>query len=135
MVFQSNTPIIHKVYFTQFNLVKQYFSYFISPDHLDNVKRGGHLTSLSINESLLPKNFLLLVPEPKNYFQPYMRNASKLYTKKKSEKCSLAIMVIMMVLQGKSLGLRLQRNLQFQSLSTGRLFLLHITQKGYNKQQ
>ena len=60
MVFQSDTPMIHKVYFIQFNLVKQYFSYFISPDHLDNVKRGSHLTSLSINESLLPKKLFFV---------------------------------------------------------------------------
>ena len=38
LVFQSDTPIIHKVYYKQVSLVKEFYSYFVNPSVLEKCK-------------------------------------------------------------------------------------------------
>ena len=60
LVFQSDKPLIHKVYHEQVILVKEFFSYFIDPDALSKCKTGALLLKLDIEKNFLPVDLMFI---------------------------------------------------------------------------
>ena len=69
MVFQSETPIIHKVYLQQISIVKKFLSYFVKPEDLAKCKKGKHFLKLDLKNSLLPKDLLFVGFKAKKLIQ------------------------------------------------------------------
>ena len=61
MCFQSSKPLIHKVYYRQIELLKQFLSYFMKPSVLSNCTTGKKLLKLKISESNLLNESMLFV--------------------------------------------------------------------------
>ena len=56
MMFQGDSPLIHKVYYQQVNLVKEFYSYFVKPSVVAKCKKGKRLLKLDLSEkNLFPK--------------------------------------------------------------------------------
>ena len=61
MLFQSEKPLIHKVYYKQVSCVRTFFSYFVKPDVLVKCKKGQQLLDLELKkENLLPKELIFI---------------------------------------------------------------------------
>ena len=61
MLFQQEKPLIHKIYFEQVSIIKNFLSYFVKPDVLVACKTGKQLKKCNLSpNSLLPKNLLLI---------------------------------------------------------------------------
>ena len=61
MMFQGDSPLIHKVYYQQVNLMEEFFSYFVKPSVAAKCKKGKHLLKLDLSETnILPKNLLFI---------------------------------------------------------------------------
>ena len=61
MKFQGDSPLIHKVYYQQVNLVKKFYSYFVKPSVVAKCKKGKHLLKLDLNdENILPEKLLFI---------------------------------------------------------------------------
>ena len=61
LVFQSDTPIIHKVYYKQVSLVKEFYSYFVNPSVLEKCKTAKQLLALDLKkENLLPSDLMFV---------------------------------------------------------------------------
>ena len=61
MLFQSDRPLIHKIYYKQVEIVRTFFSYFVKPDVLVNCKTGPQLIGLELKpEHLLPKELMFV---------------------------------------------------------------------------
>ena len=60
LLFQSDKPLIHKVYHKQVALVKQFFSYFIKPDALERCKKGQDFLLLDLKKNLLPFDLMFI---------------------------------------------------------------------------
>ena len=61
MLFQQEKPLIHKIYFEQVSIIKNFLSYFVKPDVLVACKTGKQLKKCNLSpNSLLPKNLLLV---------------------------------------------------------------------------
>ena len=60
LLFQSDKPLIHKVYHKQVSLVKEFFSYFIDPDALSKCKTGALLLKFDIEKNLLPVDLMFI---------------------------------------------------------------------------
>ena len=61
MMFQGDSPLIHKVYYQQVNLVKEFFSYFVKPSVVAKCKKGKHLLKLDLSEkNILPKKLIFI---------------------------------------------------------------------------
>ena len=60
LLFQSDKPLIHKVYHKQVSLVKEFFSYFIDPGALSKCKTGALLLKLDIKKNLLPVDLMFI---------------------------------------------------------------------------
>ena len=57
--FQSDKPLIDKVYHMQMDCVKRFFSNFIKPNMFAKCKTGSHFLHLDLNEgNLLPKKLI-----------------------------------------------------------------------------
>ena len=50
MMFQGDSPLIHKVYYQQMNLVKEFYSYFVKPSVVAKCKKRKHLLKLGLSE-------------------------------------------------------------------------------------
>ena len=56
MLFQQEKPLIHKIYFEQVSIIKNFLSYFVKPDVLVACKTGKQLKKCNLSpNSLLPK--------------------------------------------------------------------------------
>lgn len=61
MLFQSEKPLIHKIYYKQIECIKTFFSYFVKPDVLVKCKTGTQLLHLDLKkENLLPKELIFI---------------------------------------------------------------------------
>ena len=61
MLFQSEKPLIHKVYYKQVDAMRTFFSYFVKPDVLATCKNGKQLLNLKLKEeNLLPKELIFI---------------------------------------------------------------------------
>ena len=61
MRFEGDSPLIHKAYYQQVNLVKEFYSYFVKPSVVAKCKKGTHLLKLDLSEkNLLPKKLLFI---------------------------------------------------------------------------
>ena len=61
MLFQQEKRLIHKIYFEQVSIIKNFLSYFVKPDVLVACKTGKQLKKCNLSpNSLLPKNLLLV---------------------------------------------------------------------------
>ena len=66
LLFQSDLPLIHKVYPKQISLVMEFYSYFVKPDVLENHKKGKDLLTLDLKkENLLPRDLIFIGLEAK----------------------------------------------------------------------
>ena len=60
-MFPGDSPLIHKVYYEQVNLVKEFYSYFVKPSVVATCKKGKHLLKLDLSEkNVLPKKLLFI---------------------------------------------------------------------------
>ena len=61
MMFQGDSCLIHKVYYQQVNLAKEFYSYFVKPSVVAKCKKGKHLPKLDLSEkNILPKKLLFI---------------------------------------------------------------------------
>ena len=61
VMFQQEKPLIHKIYFEQVSIIKNFLSYFVKPDVLVACKTRKQLKKCNLSpNSLLPKNLLLV---------------------------------------------------------------------------
>ena len=50
MRFECDSPLIHKAYYQQVNLVKEFYFYFVKPSVVAKCKKGTHLLKVDLNE-------------------------------------------------------------------------------------
>lgn len=61
MSFQSDKPMIHKIYYQQLNLVNKFYSHFVKPGVLAKCKKGKQFLNLDLSEkNILPKKLLFI---------------------------------------------------------------------------
>ena len=68
LLLEVVVEVIHKVYYysKQISLVKEFYSYFVKPDVLENHKKGKDLLTLDLKkENLLPRDLIFIGLEAK----------------------------------------------------------------------